>query len=98
MVPWGQLAALPVLSAAIKMAPRYNTLGEELARHACLHPLQPEIEWNYNFDTIIDSGTTLILADQKTVDSFYNDIVYGSQKLDNGMWAGRFSFGLAGFV
>ena len=40
-------------------------------------------------DAIIDSGTSLILADENTVESFYGN-VYGSQKDEKtGLWEGK---------
>jgi hypothetical protein len=41
-----------------------------------------------NKAAVIDSGTTLILADDASVKEFYST-VYGSSQLDNGMWQGE---------
>ncbi|KAI0029182.1 aspartic peptidase domain-containing protein, partial [Vararia minispora EC-137] len=43
--------------------------------------LQPNVT-----TAVIDSGTTLILADEASVEAFYST-VYGSQKMSNGMWS-----------
>lgn len=49
-------------------------------------------------DAIIDSGTSLILADEATVEAFYGN-VYGSQKDETtGLWEGEHPIGELPFL